>query len=104
MKIVVEYPTKEKKMLGEGVFTDIYGMAALEPIKILRRERCRNGKALNRYNYEGIFYAPDDCNEDAIDVAEDGTKTMRCAIERAINPKFKPLKLNFENNACTKFD
>lgn len=38
MNIVVEYPTKEKKSLGKGVFTDIYSMALLEPIKIISKK------------------------------------------------------------------
>lgn len=84
--LYVEYFTSEHVPVGSG-YTLVSKWVWLEPIRIYRRHYCDRG----RYEYHGVFNAPDDA-----EFVVEGR--MSCRILRKHNPRFKPAELEFVKN------
>lgn len=93
MKLVVSYPTNEKRYVTEHTYQIVEREIELEVKKIYRHPSQWNGKQKNRYHYSAIIPRPDDC---ADFMGVDGF--VRCGIDRKQNPHFKPMKMKFEGS------
>lgn len=91
MKLVVSYPTTERKYVSAHSYTLVHKTVELMAVRVIRHAMGRVGAAANRYWYQAQFVAPEDaafiCN---------GLITEN--ISRPLNKHFKPKELSFINN------
>lgn len=95
MKLLVHYPTKEKRYLSANTYQHVSKEAELEVMRIVRYAIGSNGVAINRFRYQAYVKAPDDAVPEFV---RDGA--IRVAFERKINKHFKPKELVFIKNVC----
>lgn len=95
MKLLVHYPTNEKRYLSAHMFQYVSKEAELEVVRIVRYSIGSNGAAVNRFRYHVDVKAPADAVPDFV---MDGL--IRVGFDRKINKHFKPKELLFVNNIC----
>ncbi len=93
MKLIVSYPTNEKRYITEHTYCVVEREIEVDVKKIFRSPSQWNGIEKNRYDYSAIIPKPDDCADRA---GVDGV--IRCGINRKLNPNFKPTKLKFDGS------
>lgn len=92
MKLLVTYPTTEKKWISRLMYQHLARKAELVPIRIFRLP-CGSGAAASRYFYDGEFPAPSDAGFP-------GNGLIRASINRKLNPHFNPKKLEWDGNVA----
>jgi len=93
MKLLVSYPTTEKRYRSAHTYTYVLKTEELEVVRIVRYAIGRNGAAANRFRYQADFKAPADAA-----FVRDGM--IRESFDRKVNKHFKPKELLFINNVC----
>ena len=96
MKLLVSYPTTEKRYVSAHSYTLVHKTAELMAVRVIRHAMGRVGAAANRYWYQAEFIAPADAA-----FISNGLITVN--ISRPLNKHFKPKELNFINNKA-KFE
>ena len=83
---------------SETTHTFSSAIYTVEPFKITRSQTGSYGRARSRYYYQAHFYGFDDM----IDVFGDSASDVECRenINRKINPKFNPKKLDWVGNVA----
>lgn len=91
--IKIVYATKEKTWHTKHTYSNVPKTIDVAP-EIITRSPMGRGAARNRYRYDAIFKAPDDAEF----VNHDGT--LKCWIDRRLNPDFDPKQLKFDGDTC----
>jgi hypothetical protein len=93
MKLKIRYSSKERVSRGPNAYSHVIKEGDLVATHIIRTPCGYYGAARNRFYYSGIFIAPDDA-----EFVDNGT--IRTNINRKLNRKFNPKKLNFDGWTC----